>query len=75
MHHWIKRAIRVINSMPKWKPSKQRGRPVRVKYIIPINFRFSRKTKKKLVNIAHFIGEMGDIFVGYCLTQSSLLVS
>ena len=34
-----KEAVRLINSMPKWKPGKQRGKPVRVKYTIPINFR------------------------------------
>lgn len=34
-----KEAIRVIKSMPKWKPGKQRGKPVRVKYTLPINFR------------------------------------
>ena len=34
-----KEAIRVINSMPKWKPGKQHGKPVRVKYTIPLNFR------------------------------------
>ena len=34
-----KEAIRVIMSMPKWKPGKQRGKPVRVKYTVPVNFR------------------------------------
>ena len=34
-----KEALRVINSMPKWKPGKQRGKPVRVKYTVPVNFR------------------------------------
>lgn len=34
-----KEAVRVIKSMPKWKPGKQRGKPVRVKYTLPINFR------------------------------------
>ena len=34
-----KEALRVINSMPKWKPGKQRGKPVRVKYTLPVNFR------------------------------------
>jgi TonB family protein len=34
-----KEAIRVINSMPKWTPGKQRGKTVRVKYTIPVNFR------------------------------------
>ena len=34
-----KEAKRVIESMPKWKPGKQRGKAVRVKYTIPVNFR------------------------------------
>ncbi|MDR0370387.1 MAG: energy transducer TonB [Prevotellaceae bacterium] len=34
-----KEAIRVIQSMPKWKPGQQRGKPVRVKYTLPVNFR------------------------------------
>ncbi len=34
-----KEAIRVIKSMPPWKPGKQRGKPVRVKYTVPVNFR------------------------------------
>jgi TonB family protein len=32
-------AVRVIKSMPKWKPGKQRGKPVRVKYTVPVNFK------------------------------------
>ena len=32
-------ALRVIDAMPKWKPGKQRGKTVRVKYAIPVNFR------------------------------------
>lgn len=34
-----KEAVRVVKSMPKWKPGKQRGKPVRVSYTVPINFR------------------------------------
>ena len=34
-----KEALRVINSMPKWSPGKQRGKPVRVKYTVPVTFR------------------------------------
>lgn len=34
-----KEALRVINNMPAWKPGKQRGKPVRVKYTLPIVFR------------------------------------
>ena len=34
-----KEAIRVISGMPKWKPGMQRGKPVRVKYTVPVMFR------------------------------------
>ena len=34
-----KEAVRVIKSMPKWKPGKQRGKAVRVKYTLPVNFK------------------------------------
>ena len=32
-------AVRVVGSMPKWKPGTQNDRPVRVKYTLPISFR------------------------------------
>lgn len=32
-------AIRVMSSMPKWKPGKQDGKPVPVRYTVPVNFR------------------------------------
>lgn len=31
-------AVRVIKGMPKWKPGKQRGRPVRAQFNMPIRF-------------------------------------
>ena len=34
-----KEAVRVLGIMPRWKPGKQRGKPVRVKNTIPVNFR------------------------------------
>ena len=34
-----KEALRVINSMPKWKPGMQRGKAVRVKFTVPVMFR------------------------------------
>lgn len=34
-----KEAIRVISSMPKWKPGMQRDKAVRVKYTVPVMFR------------------------------------
>ena len=34
-----KEAIRVIEAMPKWKPGRQLGKAVRVKFVLPVNFR------------------------------------
>ncbi len=31
-------AVRVIKAMPKWKPGKQKGKPVRVQFNLPIRF-------------------------------------
>ena len=36
-----KEALRVISTMPNWKPGSQRGKPVRVKYTVPVNFRLN----------------------------------
>jgi protein TonB len=35
-------AVRVCQAMPKWKPGKQRNKPVRVSYNVPINFRLEQ---------------------------------
>ena len=36
-----KEALRVISNMPKWKPGLQFGKPVRVKFTVPVNFRLN----------------------------------
>ena len=33
-----KEAVRVVEQMPKWTPGRNEGKPVNVKFIIPINF-------------------------------------
>ena len=35
-------AVRVVKSMPKWEPGKQKGQAVRVSYQIPVNFRLPK---------------------------------
>lgn len=40
-------ALRVISSMPKWTPGKQRGKEVRVKYTIPIRFRITQPASQE----------------------------
>ena len=34
-----KAAVKLIKSMPAWKPGMKDGKPVKVKYTIPINFK------------------------------------
>lgn len=31
-------AVRVVKAMPKWKPGKQRGKPVRTQFNLPVQF-------------------------------------
>ena len=40
-------AVRVAKAMPKWKPGKQDGKPVRVSFMLPINFKLSDGTPSK----------------------------
>lgn len=36
-----KEALRVVSTMPKWKPGEQRGKKVRVRFTLPVTFRLS----------------------------------
>lgn len=40
-------ALRVIKTMPKWIPGKQRGKEVRVRYTVPIMFGLQKDAAKK----------------------------
>ena len=35
----VAEAMRILGEMPKWKPGTQDGKPMRVRYAVPINFR------------------------------------
>ena len=39
-------AMRVVSSMPKWKPGKQRGQAVAVRYTMPVTFRLQSPAPK-----------------------------
>ena len=43
-------AIRVLESMPTWKPGKQRGQPVNVMFTLPVVFRLDKKEPKVIVD-------------------------
>ena len=32
-------AVRLIEAMPKWTPGREKGKPVRAKFVLPVNFR------------------------------------
>lgn len=49
-------AVRVVSSMPKWTPGKRNGKPVRVKYAIPVVFRSSAATKSGSASQAVSVG-------------------
>lgn len=34
-----KEALRIVNSLPKWKPGQQAGEPVKVSYTLPVDFK------------------------------------
>lgn len=36
-------ALRVVQAMPKWKPGRQQGKPVRVQFNLPINFQLNEE--------------------------------
>lgn len=37
---WLdEQALRIIRAMPRWVPGRHKGRPVPVRYVIPIIFR------------------------------------
>jgi protein TonB len=35
-------AIRIVNSMPKWNPGFQKGKPVKVYFTLPLSFKFEK---------------------------------
>lgn len=39
-------AMRIVQSMPKWTPGMQKGKNVRVKYTLPVNFRLQGDDSK-----------------------------
>ena len=38
-------ALRIVESMPKWDPGKQRGVPVNVRFTLPIRFKLDKEEK------------------------------
>ena len=43
-------AIRVVSSMPKWEPGTQNGKPVNVKFTVPVTFKLKGDVSTQNVN-------------------------
>ena len=56
-------ALRVINAMPKWKPGKQNGELVRVKYTVPLSFHFDSTGEKEDDHLVSKDGTITEIDV------------
>ena len=72
-----KEAVRVVQSMPKWKPGKQRGKPVRVAYTLPINssYRTISRLSIKFIKGCHLLSALSFVMkkvnaetAGLCFT-------
>ncbi len=37
--------LRLLNAMPDWKPALQRGKPVKIKYLLPVTFKSGKYTR------------------------------
>jgi len=42
-----KESLRVVKEMPKWEPGKQKGKPVRVQYSLPIKYTLAKDKEKE----------------------------
>ena len=57
-------ALRVINARPNWIPGKQKGEPVRVKYVVPMTFRLEDGIKGNGLSDP-IVGETAAYMAGY----------
>lgn len=57
-------AIRVISTMPKWKPGMQEGKPVSVKFTLPVTFMLEGSNSKPKA------GDNDVVVVGYGVQKS-----
>ena len=68
-------ALRVINAMPAWIPGTQNGKPVNVKYTVPISFRLDGKTKEAPTAVGTFTPTEKPTAVGtFTPTETPLVV-
>ena len=64
-------AKRVVSTMPPWKPGKQNGKPVAVRFTLPITFRIDKTTTPPSATDAEHVYEKADVMPapGYDLRE------
>ncbi len=62
-------AVRVISAMPHWKPGTQGGKPVRVKYTVPVMFRLNDEKKEEFKPVPKI--DESIVVVGYASQEKS----
>ena len=64
-------ALRCVSAMPAWTPGTQQGKPVRVRYTIPINFKFKDSDSDfKSVRVS-YMKEMNVALFKSCKTPAN----
>ena len=67
-----KEAVRVVSVMPKWKPGKQRGEAVNVKFTVPVAFRLTGPELPKAEEVKQ--SDMDEVVVvGYAAKDTELM--
>ena len=64
-------ALRIVKAMPRWKPAKQKGKLVRVKYTLPINFNLEIKPvfASDEVRVEFFVMSHVDVNIDVEITE------
>lgn len=53
-------AVRLISSMPKWKPATHKGTPVRCRYVVPVHFKLDEENKVPADSEDGFVCHLGE---------------
>lgn len=54
-------SVRVISAMPKWLPGSQKGKPVKVYYVLPITFKLTENENANSIKPMEAIFKGGDV--------------
>ncbi|SKC18162.1 M56 family metallopeptidase [Dyadobacter psychrophilus] len=54
-------SVRVLKLFPKWKPGKQNGKPVNVKFTLPVNFQLEESDSESATSTIHLDEKMASV--------------